>query len=63
MNKGKFSKDTCQKVKLGTPHKNLRDNVNSIPVIMKINSTWRSLPENFGKWQRVHQCFSRWSDE
>lgn len=26
-------------------------------------STWRTLPERFGKWKAVHQCFSRWSEE
>lgn len=51
------------KRKTGRPYKNLRATVNGIYWIMKTGSTWRTLPERFGKWQSVHQCFSRWSKE
>lgn len=51
------------KRKTGRPYKNLRATVNGIYWIMKTGSTWRSLPERFGKWKAVHQCFSRWTNE
>ena len=70
LNKYIFTDEQWQKIekylpkrKRGRPYKNLRATVNGIYWIMKTGSTWRTLPEHFGKWKAVHQCFSRWTNE
>ena len=51
------------KRKTGRPYKKLRTTVNAIYWIMKTGSMWKTLPERFGKWKAVQQCFSLWSEE
>ena len=47
----------------GTPGAQAKDNhlfLNAVLWILKTQTPWRRLPEEYGSWKNVHKRFSRW---
>jgi transposase len=50
--------------KISDPGRSAVDNrlfINAVIWIARTGSTWRDLPERYGKWSNVHKRFMRWS--
>ena len=48
---------------VGQPWKDHRTVVDGIVWILRTGSPWRDLPDEFGKWKTVYECFRRWTRE
>ncbi len=44
----------------GRPFDNLRRTVDGILWVMRTGSPWRDLPTEYGNWNAVYKCFSKW---
>ena len=55
-------KRTVAHEKTGRPFKNLRDTFNGILWVLCTGSSWRDIPERYGKWNAIYKCFANWSD-
>lgn len=47
----------------GRPRRDRRQVLNGIFWILRTGTPWRDLPDTYGPWQTVYQCFRKWRQE